>query len=234
MRAVLGSRSGPMTIRATTAMTTISEKPTSNMGCDRFALAAHRRPYGLTDPGNGPRGVGNETARSHFLRRLLAHFSFDRLAGNLRRRFGRRRFSVGLAALHAFLEPLDRAPEIGAHVAQFFRTENEYDDQKNDQPMPNAQSTHVFSSMAPRDHRTKWVGSGEHVDMHMHHFLPADATRIDDRSKAVVRSLFAREPTRERHDLAERRCVALTDIVERRHVPLRDQHEMHGRFRIDI
>src|SRR5437773_1430338 len=130
MRAVLGSRSGPMTISATTAMTTISEKPTSNMGCDRFALAAHRRPYGLTDPGNGPRGVGNETARSHFLRRLLAHFSFDRLAGNLWRRFGRRCFSVGFAAFHPFLEALDRAAEVCPHVAQFFRSENQHHDQK--------------------------------------------------------------------------------------------------------
>src|SRR6266496_5588028 len=151
MRAVLGSRSGPMTINATTAMTTISEKPTSNMGCDRFALAARRRPFGLMDPGNRPWAVGNETARSHFLRRLLAHFSFDRLAGNLRRRLGRWRFGVGLAALHAFLEALDGAPEIRAHIAQFFRAENQHHDQKNDQPMPDAQSTHVFSSMAPRE-----------------------------------------------------------------------------------
>src|SRR5207249_6763921 len=225
MRAALGSRSGPMTISATTAMTTISEKPTSNMGCDRFALAAHRRPYGLTDPGNGPRAAGNEMARSHFLRRLLAHFSFDRLAGNLRRRFGRRRFSVGLAALHAFLESLDRAPEIGAHVAQFFRAENQHHDQKNDQPMPNAQSTHVFSSMAPREHRTERIGPAEHVNMHVHHFLPADAPRIDDRAQAVVRSLLAREPTRERYDLAECGRIAFTDSVERRHLTLRSYDE---------
>src|SRR6266513_731371 len=132
MRAVLGSRSGPMTIRATTAMTTISEKPTSNMGCDRFARAARRRPFGLTDPGNEPWAASNGTSRSHFLRRLLAHFSFDRLAGNLRRRLCRWRFGVGLATtLPAFLESLDRAAEIRPHVAQFFRTENEYDDQKN-------------------------------------------------------------------------------------------------------
>src|SRR5207237_3671593 len=176
----------PMTISATTPMTTISEKPTSNMECDRFARGARRRPFGLTGPGNGPRAVGNEPARSHFLRRLLAHFSFDRLAGNLRRRFGRRRFSVGLAALHAFLEPLDRAPEIGAHVAQFFRTENQHHDQKNDQPMPNAQSTHVFSSMAPREHRTERIAPAEHVNMPVHPFLPAEPTRVDGRAKAVA------------------------------------------------
>src|SRR5690348_17979764 len=99
-----------MTINATTAMTTISENPMSNMGCDRFARRAGRRLSG-----NGGRSATCPRAArpSHFLRRLLAHFAFDRLAGDLRRRLSRRRgFGVGLAGLHPFLEALDRASQV--------------------------------------------------------------------------------------------------------------------------
>src|SRR5207302_1872977 len=78
---------------------------------------------------------------------------FERLSGNLRRRFGRRRFSVGCAALHAFLEALDRATEIRAHVAQHLRADSQHHGQKNDQPRPSALSTHVFYSIAPRSPR---------------------------------------------------------------------------------
>src|SRR5207249_2785139 len=142
MRAVFGRRSGPMTISATTAMTTISEKPMSNMEWEQFARAAGRRPF---QNGGLSKASPQAARRSHFLRRLLAHFAFDRLAGNLRWRFRRRRFSVRFAALHPLFEALDGAPEVLAHVAELLRAENQHDDQKDDQPVPNAQSTHVFS-----------------------------------------------------------------------------------------
>src|SRR2546423_3555630 len=143
MRAVLGRRSGPITISATTAMTTISEKPMSNMGWERFAQWTRCRPFEVEGPSTAsPRAA----RRSHFLRRLLAHFTFDRLAGDLWGRLGRRRsLGVGLAGLHAFLEALDRPTQVLTDVAELLRAENQHDDQKDDQPVPNAQSTHVFS-----------------------------------------------------------------------------------------
>jgi hypothetical protein len=47
--------------------------------------------------------------------------------------------------LHAFLEALHRATQIGADIAQFLRAEHERHDQQHDQPMPNAQRTHDYS-----------------------------------------------------------------------------------------
>src|ERR1043165_1757677 len=128
MRAVFGSRSGPMTIKATTAMTTISEKPISNMGSDRFARAARCRPLvidGLSTA--SPRGA----RRSHFLRWLLAHFALDCLAGDLRRRLRRRRIlGVCLAALHALFEAFDGATQILTDVSKLLGAENQHHDQE--------------------------------------------------------------------------------------------------------
>src|SRR5205085_9336010 len=68
----------------------------------------------------------------------------------------------------------------------------------------------------------------------MRHFLVGDPTGIDDGAKTVGRSLLAREPAGQHHDLAERRLIAFADIVERRNVPLWNQHEMHGRLWVDV
>src|SRR5438105_138064 len=110
MRAVFGKRSGPMTISATTAMTTISEKPISNMGSDRCARPARCRPFAE----DGLSKTSPRAARlSHFLGRLLAYFALDRLTGHLRWRLRRRRtFGVRFGALHPFLESLDRAAQV--------------------------------------------------------------------------------------------------------------------------
>src|SRR5215831_14829738 len=123
VRATLGSFSGPMTISATTAMTTISEKPMSNMmrqGC--------RATRGGT----------------RLLRLFLLRLAFDRLAGSELLR-GLRALRLVLRAFHAVLESLHRAAEILADVAQLRGAEDQHDDQQHDQPVPDAQSTHVPS-----------------------------------------------------------------------------------------
>src|ERR1700682_252143 len=130
MRAVFGSRSGPITISATTAMTTISEKPTSNMEAI-VPFAAQT----LAAWAGGCGAAFISAGRLHLVSRVLAHFAFDGGARDLRRRLGRRR-GVGFAALHPFLEALHRPTQILAHVAQLLRAEDEHDDQQDDQPMP--------------------------------------------------------------------------------------------------
>src|SRR5262245_46388709 len=102
-----------MTISATTAMTTISEKPMSNMvTAAQVAASCVLR-----------------------LRRVPLHFRVDRLAGDLRRWRGvggrRRGFFRGL---HAFLESLHGAAQVLPDVAQLLRTEDEDDDEKYDEP----------------------------------------------------------------------------------------------------
>src|SRR5215469_3331062 len=122
VRATLGSFSGPMTISATTAMRTISEKPTSNMDAARFKPPRSRRTL---------------------LRLFLLRLALDRLAG--RELLRRRALRLVLGALHAFLESLHRAAEVLADVAQLRGAEDQHDDEQHDQPVPDAQSTHVPS-----------------------------------------------------------------------------------------
>src|SRR5512137_2397201 len=99
-----------MTISATTAMTTISENPISNMeaSCPRRA----RR-------GNAACGAQRRRREASGLRlRLLLDLGVDRAAGDLLRRGLRARGGVGLflGALHAFLEAAHRAAQVLADV----------------------------------------------------------------------------------------------------------------------
>ena len=67
----------------------------------------------------------------------------DGLAGDLRRRrrLGGRGGGV-FRRLHAFLEALHGAAQVLPDVAQLLGAEDQDDDEKNDQPMPDAQATH--------------------------------------------------------------------------------------------
>src|SRR5262249_10902363 len=149
---------------ATTAMTTISENPMSNM----------------------QRKLG---------RLLLLRFALDRVPRDLLR-LVRRRGLLGLRRLHAFLEALHRAAQILPDVAQLLGAEDQHDDQKYDQPVPDAQSTHDSPPLSARlgHHPAQRLGTAENVHVQMHHFLPSDASRVDDRAIAVGQALLAREP----------------------------------------
>src|ERR1700693_4088822 len=125
VRATFGSRSGPMTISATTAMTTISENPTSNM-----------------------------RAATDLRRFLLLRLAFDRRAGDLLCGLRRRRGLFALRRLHALLEAFHRTAQILADIAQLLGAEDQHDDQQYDQPVPDAQSTHVSLLM-----RSAWAAS---------------------------------------------------------------------------
>src|SRR5207248_6216581 len=78
------------------------------------------------------------------LRLLFLGFALDRLTGDLLRAFARsRRLLLTLRGLHAFLEALHRTAQVLADVAQLLGTEDQYDDEQDDQPVPDAQSTHI-------------------------------------------------------------------------------------------
>src|SRR5439155_10704973 len=77
-------------------------------------------------------------------RRLLFSFALDRGTTELLRRISALRRRLALGALHSFFESLDRATEILPDVAQLLGSKDQHDDQKNDQPMPDAQATHDF------------------------------------------------------------------------------------------
>src|SRR5687767_5833639 len=117
VRATLGRRCGPITISATTAMTSSSEKPISNIGEERGA----RKP-----------------PASHLRRRFLLDLALDGLAG------GGRDLRLGLRGLvvfglHSVLEALHRAADILADVGELLGAKDEYDHQQDYQPVPDAE-----------------------------------------------------------------------------------------------
>src|SRR6478752_5802710 len=94
---------------------------------------------------------------------LFLDFAFDRAAGGGDLLVGLRGL---VAALHAVLEALDGAAQVGADVAQLLRAEDEQHDDEHDQPMPDAEGTHGDSPGAAdvpplflRDHARKRIGT---------------------------------------------------------------------------
>src|SRR6185436_17866634 len=137
VRATRGRRSGPITTRATMPITRSSEKPMSNM---HWARERGRRAGG---------------ARSGLL--AVLHLGVDGGAG-LGRDLAR---GLGLVALHAVLESLHGAAEVGAHVAQFLGAEDEQHDDQDDQPVPDAERTHaILLCRAPNYSLAIMRGSG--------------------------------------------------------------------------
>src|SRR5439155_23470175 len=84
------------------------------------------------------------TLEARSSRRLfLLRFAFDRLADDLLRRLGALRRGLALRTLHAVLEAFHRAAQVLADVAQLLGPEDQHDDEQHDQPVPDAQSTHI-------------------------------------------------------------------------------------------
>src|SRR3954470_5061311 len=146
-------------------MTSISENPTSNM-------AARPRCAGLA-------------------LLLVLDLAFVRLGARGADLAGLRR-GGGLVGLHAVLEPLAGAAEVGRDVAQLLRAEDEQHDDEDDQPMPDAEGTHGNSPGAAgrsgplflHDHAGKRVRATEDVDVQMIHVLPSDPARVHDGAEA--------------------------------------------------
>src|SRR5688572_10276680 len=128
-----GSFSGPITMSATTPITSSSENPMSNISFRRIK----RRPGGAFhwEPGVG----------SGLLLGLALHFAVDRLAGRLRRQGDFTRLFSAAAFAHAVLEAAHRAAQVSAHVAQLLGAKNQHHDHQNDQPMPDAERAHLAS-----------------------------------------------------------------------------------------
>src|SRR5256885_6538 len=115
VRATRGSRSGPMTMSATTAITISSENPTSNTMGERIAQKRSRDGSRHPDPAEDPSGLG-----------LVLDLALDGAAAQL----GLGRGSalgmlVGRRVLHAVLESAYSAPQVSADIAELLRADNE-------------------------------------------------------------------------------------------------------------
>src|SRR5208282_3224217 len=80
-------------------------------------------------------------------RLFLPRLAFDGLAGQLLRRLAGRRRRLVLGCLHAVLEAPHCAAKVPADIGQLLRAEDQHHDQKYDQPVPDAQSTHGRSPL---------------------------------------------------------------------------------------
>src|SRR6266702_4424730 len=130
VRATRGSRSGPMTMSATTAITISSENPTSNTGGERIVQSRDRSRH--PDPAEDPSGLG-----------LVLDLALDGAATQLG--LGRRSalgMLVDRGLLHAVLESAPGPAQVGADIAEFFPAKNQQNDQQDDQPVPNTPGTH--------------------------------------------------------------------------------------------
>ena len=72
------------------------------------------------------------------------------------------------------------------------------------------------------------------MDVNVHHVLPPDPARVDDRPETVGRPLLARKFPREHHDPSQHAGIVRRGVGQRRDVAFRNQHEMHRRDRIDV
>src|SRR5688572_11650681 len=130
VRATPGSRSGPITINATTPISSSSEKPISNIWRQARGQAWRTRLPGGS--AHGDSGAGASDAGP------VLDLALDGLAGR------GRDFRLGLARLvflgsHAVLEAAHSAAQIGAEVAQLLGAEDQHDHQQHDEPVPDAE-----------------------------------------------------------------------------------------------
>ncbi len=90
---------------------------------------------------------------------------------------------------HAFLKALDGAAKILAHILQLACAEDEHNDGKDDQPVPNGKRTDFFllKLVLPR------AGTAKDVDVQMRNFLTAVAAGINNHAETVVAALFLGE-----------------------------------------
>src|SRR5262245_42578828 len=148
VRATFGSRSGPITISATTAITRSSEKPMSNMGPERRKTSGERRHstgfamlWRLSPlvPRLSPLGL-------HLGRFLLGLAVYGVACRG--RDLSLRLRGIVFLGLHAVLESFHRAAQVLPQVAQFLGAEDEHHYQKHDQPVPDAKRAHVDPPVA--------------------------------------------------------------------------------------
>src|SRR5258706_16371847 len=70
--------------------------------------------------------------------------------------------------------------------------------------------------------------------MPVKYILPADPPGIDDGPKTVRRALLAGQSTRQHYHFPQHHLVAILHMLQRFHMLLGNQHEMHLRHRIDV
>src|SRR6185312_3041260 len=211
VRAVFGSFSGPITTSATTAMTTISENPTSNMDGrprDAYDFVVSR----LTSPS------------------IVVPPSCARRAAS-----SASRAAVVASSFMPSLKPFTAPPRSWPMLRSFFvpkiitttrRTINQC--QMLIEPIS------ISLSAPARQHRPQRFGASQHVQVNVLHFLQPDASVVDDEAEAVAGALVERELAGEPHHASHHRRVAIGEVVHRCHVRLRDHQEVHGSLRPDV
>src|SRR5215472_4340446 len=233
VRATFGRRSGPMTTSATTAMTMISEKPISNTFRDEVGLSrrrAKRAAGAAAAAGFGGEAGGYEvfsflTSPSMVLPPICWGVSSGAGCASVS--------LVFMPSLKPFTAPPKSWPMLRSFLVPKMSTTTSRTISQCQ--MLNPPMLSPFEPLSsPRQHRTQHVRSAYHVHVEVHDFLPADAPGVDDGPEAVGRTVFAREPARQREQPAEHRRIVVADLRQRIDVLFRYQHEVHRRLRPDV
>src|SRR5213592_779483 len=224
VRATRGSRSGPMTMSATTAITISSENPTSNTEGER--IVQKKKPGPLPASGSGRRPL-QVLALSLTSPSMVRPPSWD---------WGEGPLSECLSAEESFmpsLNPRTAPPRSAPMLRSFFvpktsKTISSTTSQCQMLQVPMALPFRAFQ------HRAQGFRAADDMDVQMIHLLPTHTSGVDDDAKTVGRPLLARQARRHGEDLAQYRLVVQLAIRERINVFLRDDHEMHRGERMDV
>src|SRR5215470_12684734 len=212
VRATFGSFSGPMTISATTAMRTISEKPTSNMDAAKVAPPRSRQAYCVFSFFASPSIVWPE-----------GNCCDGGLCASSSEPF--------IPSLNPFTAPPRSLPMLRSFAVPKISTTTSSTISQCQMLSP---PMFLLLSCAPGHHPPERLRTAEHVHVQMLHFLPPDAPGIDDRPVAVGRALLAREAPRERENPSQNLGILQRRVRERSDMALRNHHEMHRRLRVDV
>src|SRR5947207_3721372 len=156
MRSTPGSSFGPMAISATTAMTTSSLHPMSNMKVSAHArISPHpssrdlRAPAPFLNDVAFSSEVGTGSRQENASKKALDSLAANVGTGRRRRRIvvdGLRRlgrlFRRLFVFLHALLERLDAGSDVAHQVRNLATAEQQQDHHDHDEPVPNTKRTH--------------------------------------------------------------------------------------------
>jgi hypothetical protein len=134
---------------------------------------------------------------------------------------------LGSIILYALLESLDRTTEVAADVAQLFSAKNKQHDDQNDQPMPNAKTTHGKS---PLNLSTRnGIAPAKYVYVNMKHFLSASTPGVDQCLETRVKPQFLRQTRRQQQHFSQQLFMLRGAISQCGDVQFRDDQNMYPR-----
>src|SRR5450432_1542093 len=218
VRATLGSRSGPITTSATTAMTAISLNAMSN------TLELQRRlRYSV---------FSFFTSPSIVCPAIFCEASGAVPAGDA----GSAPSGLFMPSLKPFTAPPRSCPMLRSFLVPQMRTTTS--NTISQCQMLSPPMIDLLWSLrrlsVPGQHSAQRLRSTQDVHVQMHHVLLADTPGIDYRPVTIARALLSRQSPGHRQHPAQHAGILARRIAQRRDMLFRDDHEMHRHLRAEV